>query len=122
MALGEHRNRFRQGLPAAYSYDETLPKDYWDPRSRVERIHAMGLDEAVMFPNFGLLWERPLAESLPALKANMNAWNRWCSVVVQETGGQLHPVAHLSLRDPDWLDGQLRMLSAGGVRLALIAP
>jgi len=34
----------------------------------------------------------------------------------------LHPVAHLSLRDLDWLDDQLRQLEAGGVRLAMIAP
>jgi predicted TIM-barrel fold metal-dependent hydrolase len=122
VALGAHRNRFRQGLPAAYSYDDALPEDYWSPKARVERTRAMGFDEAVVFPNFGLGWERPLSASLPALKANMAAWNRWCAVVVQESGGDLHPVAHLTLRDPDWLDGQLQVLATAGVRLAMIAP
>ncbi len=60
----------------------------------------MGLDEAVVFPNFGLLWERRLSESLPALTANMAAWNRWCATVVTDGEGRLHPVAHLTLRDP----------------------
>ena len=122
LALGEHRNRYRQGLPASYSYDETLPEDYWAPRARVAQARAMGLDEAVVFPNYGLLWERPLSGSLPALKVNMAAWNRWCTVVVDDTGGALHPVGHVTLRDPSWLDEQLRLLAAGGVRLALVAP
>ena len=122
VALGDHRNRYRQGLPAAYSYDDAMPEDYWAPKARVERTRELGFDEAVVFPNFGLGWERPLSGSLPALKANMNAWNRWCGIVVEESGGVLHPVAHLTLRDPDWIDEQLRALAAAGVRLAMIAP
>jgi hypothetical protein len=82
----------------------------------------MGLDEAVLFPNFGLLWERRLSESLPALTANMAAWNRWCATVVTDGGGRLHPVGHLTLRDRDWLEQQLDALSSAGVRLAMIAP
>ena len=82
----------------------------------------MGLDEAVLFPNFGLLWERRLSESLTALTANMAAWNRWCATVVADGAGRLHPVAHLTLRDPEWLEGQLGALSSAGVRLAMIAP
>jgi len=39
-----------------------------------------------------------------------------------EGKGRLHPVAHLSLRDLDWLDEQLAALEAGGIRLAMIAP
>ena len=50
----------------------------------------MGLDGAVVFPNFGLLWERRLSESLPALTANMAAWNRWCaSVPPRDTEGSI---------------------------------
>jgi predicted TIM-barrel fold metal-dependent hydrolase len=102
--------------------DDALPRDYWDPRARAERLDGLGLDEAVLFPNYGLAWERTLNRSLPALLGNMGAWNRWCTTVVSEGGGRLHPVAHLSLRDLDWLDAQLRALEAGGVRLAMIAP
>jgi hypothetical protein len=85
-------------------------------------LDTVGIDEAVCFPNFGLLWERRLSGSLPALTANMGAWNRWCAGVVADGGGRLHPVAHLTLRDPDWLEGQLASLAAAGVRLAMIAP
>jgi predicted TIM-barrel fold metal-dependent hydrolase len=121
-AMGRLNRRRREGLPPDYDYDETLPASYWEPAARVEQITAMGLDEAVLFPNFGLLWERPLSGSLGALTANMGAWNRWCASVVADGGGRLHPVAHLTLRDPDWLRAQLRDLEAAGVRLAMIAP
>ena len=82
----------------------------------------MGLAGAVVFPNFGLLWERPLSGDLTALKANMRAWNRWCATVTAEGGGRLWPVAHLTLRDPAWLDEELVALDRAGVRLAMIAP
>ncbi len=43
-------------------------------------------------------------------------------MVVADGRGRLHPVAHLTLRDPEWLDAQLAELASGGVRLAMIAP
>jgi len=121
-SLGEHRQRRRRHLPPMYQYDETLPDHYWEPSARVAHLATMGLDEAVLFPNFGLLWERRLGTSLPALTANMSAWNRWCASVVSDGGGRLHPVAHLTLRDPSWLTGQLQQLEAAGVHLGMIAP
>ncbi len=120
--LGRHRQRQRAHLPAEYVYDEVLPASYWDPAARVSQLDAMALDQAVVFPNFGLLWERRLSESLPALTANMAAWNRWCEVVASEGRGRLHPVAHLTLRDPGWLEAQLDALSSAGVHLGMIAP
>ena len=119
-ALGRYRRRVRDGLPPECSYDDALPDDYWDPAARVGRLDDMGLDEAVLFPNFGLLWERTLSESLPALTANMGAWNRWCAHVRADGRGCLHPVAHLTLRDPEWLERQLAALDAAGVRMAMI--
>jgi len=120
--LGRRRQRRLQDLPAEYRYDEELPAHYWDPAARADHLRAMGLDEAVVFPNFGLLWERRLSVSLPAMTANMAAWNRWCATVVTEGKGLLHPVAHLTLRDPVWLEAQLTLLASAGVRLAMIAP
>lgn len=121
-AIGRNRQRCRRHLPPEYTYDEVLPPDYWNPAARAGRLTAMGLDEAVLFPNFGLLWERRLSTSVTALTANMAAWNRWCATVVVEGAGHLHPVAHLTLRDPDWLEAQLTSLSSAGVRLGMIAP
>jgi predicted TIM-barrel fold metal-dependent hydrolase len=120
--LGRRRRQRREQLRSDYDYDEMLPESYWEPSARVGQLDVMGLDGAVVFPNFGLLWERRLSESLTALTANMTAWNRWCATVATDGRGRLHPVAHLTLRDPEWLCGQLAELSAAGVRLGMIAP
>ncbi len=120
--LGHMTERCRQGEPPEYAYDDELPEEYWNPAARMRQLTAMGLDGAVLFPNFGLLWERRLSSSLPALTANMSAWNRWCATVVAEGAGRLHPVAHLTLRDPQWLESELEALAAAGVRLGMIAP
>jgi hypothetical protein len=120
--IGEHHRRARAGLPPLERYDDILPRDYWEPAARLAKLDDLGVDEAVLFPNYGLLWERRLHVSLPALLANMAAWNRWCVSVAQEGRGRLHPVAHLSLRDPEWVLGQLPALDRAGVRMAMIAP
>jgi predicted TIM-barrel fold metal-dependent hydrolase len=120
--LGERHNRVRRGEAAPDHYDDLLPRDHWDPAARRDRLADFGLDEAVLFPNYGLLWERKLSSSPAAMLANMRAWNRWCATVVTDGAGRLHPVAHLSLRDGAWVEGELRSLAAAGVRLAMIAP
>ena len=121
-SCGRHRQRLRAGSPSEYTYDDALPASYVDPGARVAWLDQSGLDAAVCFPNFGLLWERKLSSSLPAVTANMAAWNRWCAVVRHVAPDRLHPVGHLTLRDPAWLHGQLDSLASAGVRLAMIAP
>ncbi len=121
-AIGERRRRERAGLPPLARYDDALPRDYWEPAARAAKLGALGVDEAVLFPNYGLGFERTLSVDLPALTANLGAWNRWCASVAVEGRGRLHPVAHLTLRDLGWLDAQLAALAKAGVRLAMIAP
>ncbi len=120
--VGERHRRARKGLPPPERYDDVLPDDYWQPAARLAKLAELGVDAAVLFPNYGLLWERTLHASLPALLGNMGAWNRWCIAVAQEGQGRLYPVAHLTLRDPAWLEAQLATLGRAGIRLAMIAP
>lgn len=120
--IGARHERVRRGEPPEQRYDDALPADHHDPAARRARVEAMGFDAAMLFPNYGLLWERRLASSPVAQRANMRAWNRWCAIVAAEGGGVLHPVAHLSLSDLDWLDAELATLSAAGIRAAMIAP
>jgi hypothetical protein len=121
-ALGDRRERIRAGLPCEADYDADLPADYWNAAARAEKLTEMGLDEAVVFPNFGLLWERILDEDLSSLTANMTAWNRWCATVAVDGGSRVHPVAHCTLRDRDWLLAELARLERDNVQLAMIAP
>jgi predicted TIM-barrel fold metal-dependent hydrolase len=121
-SIGERHERIRRGEPAERRYDDVLPADHHDPVARRARVLEMGFDAAMLFPNYGLLWERKLSASLPALLTNMRAWNRWCATVASEGDGVLYPVAHLTLRDLDWLEAELATLSDAGVRAAMIAP
>ena len=121
-ALGSLHERIRSGCPPETRYDDELPRDYWDAAARADRLAAMGVDEAVVFPNFGLLWERTLDAELTALTANMTAWNRWCASVATDGRGKVHPVAHVTLRDEQWLLAELARLERDGVRLAMVAP
>jgi len=121
-AIGARRQRERAGLPPAARYDEILPRDYWEPSARLTRLAELGVDEAVLFPNYGLVVERTLSVELRALRANLGAWNRWCAQVAADGGGRLHPVAHLTLRDLPWLERQLEALARAGVHAAMIAP
>jgi hypothetical protein len=120
--VGERLQRAIHGIPPDIHYDDALRPEHWNPAARVDALTSLGVDETVVFPNYGLAWERPLSADLDALTANMGAWNRWTATIVTEGRGRLHPVAHVTLRDLDWLDAQLAALSAAGVRLAKLAP
>lgn len=120
--MGEYRRRVQAGLPPEQPYDEALPRDFWNPSARADEVERFGLSAAVVFPNYGLLWERSLSDELESVLANLEAWNRYTKVILQEGRGLLVPVAQVTLRDLDWLEGQLEELARAGVRLAMMAP
>ena len=121
-AMARYRQRVRAGERNDHGYDEELPPSHWDPVARREQLQAWGVDRSVVFPNFGLLWERMLEHDVRAQTANMRAWNRWAAIVAAEGEGRLVPVAHVTLRDLDWLDAELARLERDGLRLAMVAP
>lgn len=121
-AMGAYRRMVRAGEARLVPYDEELPRDFWDPGARLARLDEFGTAESVVFPNFGLLWERPLADDPATQLANMRAWNRWAADLVVAGGGRLHPSAHLSLRDLGWLEEELARLASDGIRIGMIAP
>lgn len=119
--IGDYRQRQKQGLPSLLDYG-TFARPYSDPPSILKHLDNSGVDEAVLFPNYGIVWERQLDSDLRATLANMTAWNRWITEVAAEGRGRLHPVGHVNLRDKEWLLSSLASLSAAGIRLALIPP
>jgi predicted TIM-barrel fold metal-dependent hydrolase len=121
-SIGDLIEDHRAGRPARFDYARDLPAAHWDPEVRRDQLDGWGVDETVLFPQWGINWELWLRDDLPALRANMTAWNRWAASVRAAGGGRLHPVGHVSLRgDLDWLDGQLGELSAAGIRLAMMS-
>jgi predicted TIM-barrel fold metal-dependent hydrolase len=119
--IGVFRQRLVDGLPAEFDLEE-FTASYSDPTARLDQLDRAGFDASIMFPNYGISWERPLRDDLRATLANMTAWNRWIVDVAAQGRGRLFPVAHLSLRDLTWLEAQLETLADGGIRLALIPP
>ncbi|MCU1462558.1 MAG: hypothetical protein JWO37_2633 [Acidimicrobiales bacterium] len=122
--IGATRVRVDAGLPPedGERFDEAVPPEYHDPAARVAALDRWGLDEAVLFPNFGLLWETMLGVDLPALTANMRAANRWQAAARHDGGGRLNPVGHLTLRDAEWAEEEIANLAGAGIRLAMIGP
>jgi predicted TIM-barrel fold metal-dependent hydrolase len=119
--IGVFRQRLMDGLPSEFDLSE-FTASYSDPRARLLQLDKAGFDASIMFPNYGIGWERPLQNDLRATLANMTAWNRWIVEVAAAGEGRLHPVAHLSLRNLEWLESQLEALAGGGIRVGLIPP
>ena len=119
-SMGQRRRRQRDGLPPSAPFSALSAPDH-DPEARVRLMDTQGIDEALVFPNFGLFWVRTLEDQPETQLANMEAWNRWATEGVQAGGGgRLHPVGHVSLRDTAWLQAQLAALAAGGVSAAMV--
>ena len=121
-SIGDLIEDHRAGRPARFDYTQDMPEAHWNPGVRRDQLDGWGVQETVLFPQWGIDWELWLGEDLRSLRANMVAWNRWAAVVQAEGLGRLHPVGHVSLRgDLDWLNRELRTLSAAGIRLAMIS-
>ena len=74
--IGEYRMRMLKGLESNLDYPE-FAAPYSDPKERLRVLDELGFDASVLFPNYGITWERPLADDLRATLANMTSWNRW---------------------------------------------
>lgn len=119
--VGENRLAMQRGDEAPGRYEDLLPDGYTDTAARISNLDQFGLDAAVLFPNFGLVWERMLAADPAARRANLTAYNRWMAATL-DGAGRLFGVAHLVLDDQAWVRAELERLAADGVRLAMIAP
>ena len=66
--LGERRERIRAGLAGRVELRRRPAARLLGRRRRAPtQLASMGVDEAIVFPNFGLLWERTLDADLGAL-------------------------------------------------------
>jgi uncharacterized protein len=80
-------------------YGSNAPFGAMDPKERVERITAEGLDAAFLYPTLSLLYEVECPDADLA-QAYTRAYNRYIVDFCADSGGKLLPVAHLSLGDP----------------------
>ena len=115
-SYGLPHQRQRAGEPALVRYTE-MPPTYHDPAARRDALDGWGLDEEVLFPNWGLNFGWYLQGDAESERANIAAWNRWAIEVNEVGGGRLRPVGHITLRgDTEWATRQLDQLAAGGIK------
>jgi predicted TIM-barrel fold metal-dependent hydrolase len=120
--IGDDRLRRVRGERAPAPFDELVPDAYRSAGPRLASLDKFGLDAAVVFPNYGLLWEQRLASDRNAQRANARAYNRFVAGVCAEGQDRLFAVAHVLLHDPAWAVEEIARVRAEGVRLAMVAP
>ncbi|MEY2475221.1 MAG: hypothetical protein QOG87_536 [Actinomycetota bacterium] len=121
-AIGAERLRREAGERPTTTYEETVPLAYRDPAARLAELDRFGVDASVLFPNYGLVWEDIVGVDLPALHANLRAYNRWMIGTLTPHADRLFGVGHVSLRDVDWAVAEIAALGRAGIRLAMVAP
>ncbi len=120
--IGDDRLRRLRGERAAASFEDLVPDPYRSAQARLASLDDFGLDAAVVFPNYGLLWEQRLAGDREAQRANARAYNRFVTGVCADGADRLYPVAHVMLHDPTWAAEEIARVRAAGARLAMVAP
>ena len=120
--IGDDRLRRVRGDRAPASFEELVPDAYRSAGARLASLDEFGLDAAVMFPNYGLLWEQRLASDRVAQRANARAYNRFVAGVCADGDERLFAVGHVMLHDPAWAAEEIARVRSEGVRLAMIAP
>jgi uncharacterized protein len=94
-------------------YGSNAPFGAMDPKERVERITAEGLEAAFLYPTLSLLYEVECVEA-EMVQAYTRAYNRYIVDFCSDSGGKLIPIAHLSLGDPEAAARELeRAVKAG---------
>ncbi len=94
-------------------YGANAPFGAMDPKERLERITAEGLEAVFLYPTLSLLYEVECTDADLA-QAYTRAYNRYITDFCADSGGRLLPVAHLSLGDPQAAARELeRAVKAG---------
>ncbi len=120
--IGDDRLRRLRGERAPASFEELVPDSYRLASARLDSLDQFGLDAAVLFPNYGLLWEKRLSTDRVAQRANARAYNRFSAESCSDGQGRLYGVAHLLLHDPAWAVEEIARVRSEGIRLAMVAP
>jgi len=102
-------------------YMDHIPYGGGDAAERLELLDKENLEQVVLYPTIGLLWECELTD--PELTvAYQRAYNRWIADFCRSSGGRLVPIAHLSLLDPGAAAVELERAVADGCRGGFVAP
>jgi len=103
------------------TYAEGSPPGGYDPRARLAVMDAEGIDSALLYPTIGICWEGHVTD--PALAtAYTRAYNRWLAEFCRVDPMRLHPVAHISLLDPEGAVAETERARADGCVGVFLSP
>jgi uncharacterized protein len=103
-------------------YEEQGPAAASDPAERLKWMNAKHIDASILFPTWGLMWERYLFHDPSATCANMRAYNRWIVEFCSTDPKRLLPVGQITLLDLVWAEAELHSLARMGVKVCMIRP
>jgi predicted TIM-barrel fold metal-dependent hydrolase len=86
--------------PGRHTYADGSPPGGYDPKARLAVMDEEQIDVCLLYPTIGLCWEDAVRDAELAT-AYTRAYNRWIVDFCADSGGRLHPVAHISLLDAD---------------------
>jgi len=104
------------------TYMESLQPGTYQPRPRLRLLDEMGIDKQIIFPTHGLVLVKQLWDDIPALCANLSAYNRWVAEFNSAAPDRLFGVGHLTLEDPEWAAAEVRRCAADGIRAITVPP
>jgi predicted TIM-barrel fold metal-dependent hydrolase len=82
------------------TYAEGSPAGGYDPVERLRVMDGEGIDSVLLYPTIGICWEGHVTDGGLAT-AYTRAYNRWLVDFCRTDPKRLHPVAHISLLDPE---------------------
>jgi uncharacterized protein len=80
-------------------YADNIPYGAGNVAERVSLLDQENLDQALLYPTLGLLWECELTDPELSL-AYVRAYNRWIAEFCGASDSRLVPIAQLTLLDP----------------------
>ena len=101
-------------------YMDHIPYGAGDAQQRVALLDQENLEQSILYPTIGLLWECELTDPQLTL-AYQRAYNRWVADFCRASP-RLHAVAQLTLLDPEGSAKELKRAVKDGCIGAFIAP
>ncbi len=116
---GANVDRQKLFVPGMVSYLEACPRASYLPEERIRMLDEWRVDQGVLFPTVGILWD-VADDELAAAYAR--AYNNWIHEFAAGAPGRVIPIAHLALQDPVTALAELRRCLKLGFKGIFLAP
>jgi len=118
-AMGQDVHPFREPGRIEWEAPE-LPRGGFDPNERVKVMDAEGIDQTLVYPSLGLVWEGECRDGELAA-ANCRAYNNWIFDFCKTNPSRLIPVAHIPTLDVEEGVKELRRSAKLGAKALMLS-